>query len=261
MVILTDPQSPGMPTTGTVPFEAAMVTQTMPPTVPGEEYLSTPAFMRKNTESDIYVLLPTPEGDAQRYRPFRCILNPTDIDGRRRAPEWLGPEQELPPVSMRKILGVLLIGRRVDGSAGHGVGGSTRVSLGLGESSSDAAAHDVKKMKLEVLSEAISRDYRTHANKDGRGEEVWAYESIYNIRHSHTRQGHQAHDEMRHSGQHRHLSENFTARFSYRFGKTEILFNKCFSLLRPKSTHRSRILPSLAALGGSPKPDPLRWAH
>lgn len=176
MVILTaEPQSAQM-TAGTVPLEAAMVIQTMPPTVSEDEYLSTPAFMRKNIESDIFILLPTPEGDAQRYRPFRCVLNPTDTDGRRRAPEWLGTEQELPPVSMRKILGVLLIGRRVEGSAGHGVGGSTRVSLGLGESSSDAAAHDLKKVKLKVLSEAISRDHRTRANKDGRGEEVWAYD-------------------------------------------------------------------------------------
>lgn len=27
-----------------------------------------------------------------------------------------------------------------------------------------------------MLSEAISEDYRTRANKDGRGEEVWAYD-------------------------------------------------------------------------------------
>lgn len=134
-----------MTTGGTVPLVYAIVIQGMPPTVSEEEYLSTPAFMRKNIESDIFILLPTPEGDAQRYRPFRCVLNPTDTDGRRRAPEWLGPEQELPPVSMRKILGVLLIARRVEGSVGHGAEGSTRVSLRLGERSSDATSDDLKK--------------------------------------------------------------------------------------------------------------------
>lgn len=150
-----------------------MVIQAMPLTVSEEEYLCTPAFMRKNLESNILILLPTPAGDAQRPKPFRCVLNPTDTDGRRRAPEWLGPERDLPPISMRKIVGVLLTGRRVQGNTGRGVEGSARRSPGSGGSD----AHSLKTAYLEVLGAMISRDHRTRANKGGRGEEVWAYDA------------------------------------------------------------------------------------